>query len=289
MTDRLRRSLLYAPADQPDLLEKTARTNADAVVFDLEDTVAPANRPAARDNIREVTGRVDFGRKEVCVRVNGFEADDWLRDVEAAVDAGCHAIRLPKVEAAWQVRTVREVLAGFGATDVEVLLTLETPRGFLNGQDIVDTAARFDAVSGLGFGLADYTTAIGAESPDADGGAIRSHLNQRALALASAGELAPIASVYTDVGNAEGLREVAVAARELGFVGQSVIHPAQVDVVNDVFTPDEGTVERLRRLLAAYDETEKNSISVEGEFLDEPIVERYRRQVERYERVHGDD
>lgn len=286
---RLRRSLLYAPADQPDLLEKTARTNADAVVFDLEDTVAPERRPAARDNVRDVTARVDFGEKEVCVRVNGFESNDWLRDVEAAVDADCHALRLPKVEAAWQVRTVLEVLDGFGATDVEVLLTLETPTGFLNGEDIAAVAAEFDAVSALGFGLADYTTAIGAEGPDADDGAIRSHLNQQALALASAGELDPIASVYTDVGDLEGLRDVATAARELGFVGQSVIHPAQVDVVNDVFTPDEETVERLRRLLAAYDETERNSVSVDGEFLDEPIVERYRRQVERYERVHGDD
>ena len=286
---RLRRSLLYAPADQPDLLEKTAGTNADAVVFDLEDTVAPEHRPAARDNIRDVAGRVDFGEKEVCVRVNGFESSDWLRDVEAAVDADCHALRLPKVEAAWQVRTVLEVLEGFGATDVEVLLTIETPRGFLNGGDIVDAAAEFDAVSGLGFGLADYTTAIGAAGPNVDGGAIRSHLNQQALSLASAGDLAPIASVYTDIDDLDGLRTVAEAARDLGFVGQSVIHPAQVDVVNDVFTPDAETVERLRRLLAAYDETERNSISVDGEFLDEPIVERYRRQVERYERVHGDD
>jgi citrate lyase subunit beta/citryl-CoA lyase len=289
MPARLRRSLLYAPADQPDLLAKTARTNADAVTFDLEDTVAPANRPAAREHIREAMTDVDFGDTEVCVRVNGLGTDDWLADLDAAVDAGCHAVRLPKVEAPWQVRTVAEVLDARGADDVEVLVTLETPRGFERGTDIAETAASLDSVTGLGYGLADYTTAIGAAGPDADGGRLRSGLARQALSVAAIGDLDPIATVFTDVADTDGLRAVAEDARELGFVGQSVIHPRQVDVVNDVFTPDEERVERLRRLLARYDESDRNSISVEGEFLDEPIVERYRRQVARYERVAGRD
>jgi citrate lyase subunit beta/citryl-CoA lyase len=135
-------------------------------------------------------------------------------------------------------------------------------------------------VTALSFGIGDYARATGGV-PTSE--RIREFLSHRVVACAAIGGLQPISSVYPDVGDETGLRRVAERAREVGFVGQSVIHPAQVAVVNETFTPSEETVARVRTLVAAYDDAERGALVHDGVFLDEALVERYRRLLARAE------
>jgi len=276
--------MLYAPADNPELMEKTAATEADAVIFDLEDAVREERKPTARETLREVLADVDFGEKELCVRVNGLDTDHWHADVRAAVDAGVHTISLPKVERPWEVRAAVSVAGAIADDPPEFIVILESPRGVFAGPAIAQACAALPPVTGLTFGVGDYARATGGSPTSTE---IRSFLNHRVVAFAAMGGLVPVSSVYPDVTDDAALRQVAETARELGFVGQSVIHPKQVAIANDVFTPAEEEVERARSLLRAFEETDRGAVVVDGVFLDEALADRYRAVVARYDAVHG--
>lgn len=290
MTDNLRRSFLFTPADDTDMMRKAADSDADAVIFDLEDAVNPAAVPDARENVRSVVrdGATDFGRTEVCVRVNGIATDDWLEDVRASADAGVDAIMLPMVETPAELRTVAEVLRQIttAAERPEIIVNVETPTGLFASNAIAETGGSLDAVTALSFGVGDYTNAIGATGAS---DSVREFLSHVTVAAAATGGLAPIYTIYQDYHDPDGLREVAEFARELGYVGQPAIHPSQIDVINDVFTPSEEEVERARELVSAFEESERDSISEQGVFLDTAIVEQYRTVIDRYEAVSDDE
>ena len=285
-TRRLRRSLLYVPADRPELVPKALATDADAVVVDLEDAVRPAEKADARAGLTEALAGHDRGGIELFVRVNDRSTEWWADDLRAAVEAGADAIHLPKVESAEGVRALDDRLDALGAADVEAVAILETPTGVFDGRAIAAAIAESSAVTGLSFGAADYARAVGG-SPDA--GSIRSFLAHRVVGLAAIAGVHPIASAYTDIPDLGGLREAAEAAREIGFVGQSTIHPDQVPVVNEVFTPTEVEVERARELLDAFESGAGGAARVGGVVLDEATIGRFRRRIRRYEAVHGAD
>lgn len=284
MTERLRRSFLYTPADRPEMLERAADTAADALVFDLEDAVRPSDRPTAREHLATALETVDYGDTEVCVRINAIGTDDWLDDLTAAVAAGVDTISVPMVERPEQVEAVVEAAAQRADDRPEIILLLETPTGVFDGREIVRTARELPAVTGLSFGVGDYARAVGG-TPTSD--EIRRFLNHRVVGLAAIGGLQPISSVYPSAGDLDVVRSVAEAARDVGFVGQSVIHPDQVPAVNEVFTLSAEEAQRAVGLVERYEASDLGAVVVDGEFLDEPLVDRYRRQLRRYEAVHG--
>ncbi|WP_318568376.1 CoA ester lyase [Salinigranum marinum] len=273
---RPRRSALFTPADDAEMLHKAVGTDADAFIFDLEDAVHPSMKETARANVREVVPELDVAR-EVAVRINAPSTDWFARDVATAVDAGADAVALPMVESG---RDVRETWATLTAlTDDPPLLraTIETPTGMHAGREIA-AACRETGVESLAFGFADYCKAIGSPgTPDR----VRERLELLTVEYAAMGGVDPVASVHLDIGDDAGLERVADRASETGFVGMTAIHPGQLDVINEAFTPDEDAVAQARRLVSAFDDSERDALEVEGVFLDTATVDRYRRLLDR--------
>ena len=273
-----RRSALFTPADDAAMLRKAVETDADAFVFDLEDAVPADGKEAARANLRELVPELDTDR-EIAVRVNAVGTGQFADDVGAAVDAGADAVALPMVESAADVRTAWAALTDRTDDPPRLRVTVETPGGMDAGGSIAE-ACREAGVVSLSFGFADYCKALGAPgTPDR----VRKRLELRTAEFAAMAGVAPVASVHLDIDDTEGLRRVAERARETGFVGMTAIHPAQLPVINDVFTPDEAELAQARRLVEAFDGSDRDSLRVEGVFLDTATVDRYRRLLDRAE------
>lgn len=286
MTERLRRSFLYTPADDRSMMEKSATLPTDAVVFDLEDAIPDAAVPEARDRIASVVEDVDFGSTEVCVRINGYRSRLWLHDLLAAVEADVDLVLLPMIESVQQLETMVTVAEQAADTDAlpEFAMIVETPRGLFEAHTIADRARSLPQVTGLSFGFGDYTRTVGATGrPDR----IREFISHMAVGAASIGGLEPIATVYQDFSDSEGLRRAAERAREIGYVGQKAIHPAQLEVINDVYTPTEEEVEQARHFVETFEESSRNSIVVDGVFLDTAIVDQYRTILDRDEAIRS--
>ncbi|WP_132058775.1 HpcH/HpaI aldolase/citrate lyase family protein [Halorussus amylolyticus] len=284
MTDRLRRSFLYTPADDPEMMAKAADTDADAVIFDLEDAVPDDAVPGARENVGDVLADASFGGTETCVRINGYRTDMWLDDLLGSVEAGIDTVILPMLETPSELETFVSVARQADGTTPEFVATVETPRGLSAIEDIADRGAAFSEVTALSFGFGDYTNAIGATGRPAR---VREHANLQVVGAAASAGLAPLATVYQDFRDTEGLREAAERAREIGYVGQKAIHPAQIEVLNDVYTPTDEEVEQARRFVETFAESPKDSIVVDGVFLDTAIVEQYETVLARHEEITG--
>ncbi len=262
------------------MMEKAANADSDAITFDLEDAVRPEDRPAARENLRAILAAVDFGTTEIATRINAVGTDDWRADLETAVEAGVDTVTVPSVETPEAVVQVVSAVRRLTDEPPELILLLESPEGVFDGRAIAAVAGRHREVTALSFGVGDYARATGGE-PTSD--RIREFLNHRIVGFAAIGGLQPISSVFPDVNDTDRLRVVAERAVELGFVGQSVIHPDQVAAVNEVFTPDDAAVDAARAHVAAYEASDRGAFVHDGVFLDEAIVERYRRLVARAE------
>ena len=278
MTDtaRPRRSALFTPADDVEMLRKAVGTDADAFIFDLEDAVHPSRREAARENLRAFLPDLDVDR-EVAVRVNGRGTDDFPDDLKTAVEAGADAVALPMVESGRNVREAWAALSTLADDPPPLRVTVETPTGMHAGSEIA-AACRETGVESLAFGFADYCKAIGSPgTPDR----VRKRLELLTVEYASMAGVDPVASVHLDIGDEDGLRRVAERARATGFVGMTAIHPAQVGVINEAFTPPDDEVAQARRLVEAFDASERDSLEVEGVFLDTATVDRYRRLLDR--------
>jgi citrate lyase subunit beta/citryl-CoA lyase len=271
-----RRSVLFSPGDQPDVLRKAPDSGADVVVFDLEDAVAPERKPAARGAVADVLGDV-VADCEVVVRVNPT-GDGAAADLDAVLDGdpGLDAVMLPKVADAADVADLRSLLAERNAA-LPVFALLETAAGVLHAEAIA---------------AAPETTAVcfGAEDLAADLGADRTregtevlYARERVVLAAAAAGVDAVDTLVTDFGDEEHLREDARFARRLGYDGKIVIHPAQVPVVNDAFTPDEAAQEWARRVLAAAAEAGEDAgvFEVDGEMIDAPLLARARRIADR--------
>ncbi|GGL66257.1 HpcH/HpaI aldolase/citrate lyase family protein [Halocalculus aciditolerans] len=284
MTNRLRRSFLYTPADDAGMMRKAAESNADAIIFDLEDAIPTDAIPAARDNLAAVLDATDFGEREVCARINGLQTDDWEGDLRAATDAGVDTIILPMIERPEQLTAAVEGVREASDNVPEFIPTIETPRGLFNADEIAERGREFDRVTGLSYGFGDYTNAIGATGKPAS---MEAFVRQTVVSAAALGGLDPLATVYQDFNDTEGLREHAAAARELGYIGQKAIHPAQLETLNEMYTPTQDEVDRARRFVDAFDGADRDSIVVDGVFLDTAIVEQYRTVLRRHEEVAG--
>jgi citrate lyase beta subunit len=248
---RLRRSMLMTPGNRPDRLRKAFVCGADAVVFDLEDSVPPAAKVQARQSIAEAVREGPRDGREICVRINSLESGFGADDLAALPLATIDSIMVPKVESAEGLLHVQRVLEGLECDrgrerPLELIVMLETPRGILQALPIADATRRSTA---LFFGSGDYTAATGAAITPTSLLFARSTV---AAAAGAAGIQAIDAAYFLDVRSAPATREDAVAARELGFAGKVVFHPAQVSVANEVFSPTPAEIQRAERVVAGY-------------------------------------
>lgn len=271
-----RRSVLFSPGDQADLLQKAPESGADVVVFDLEDAVAPPAKTEARETVRSVVDSIDADC-ELCVRINPLDSGGEA-DVEALAGRdGIDSIMLPKVSEPAVVSRVRERLADAGLT-WPILALVETAAGVLNAKAIADASG----VDALLFGAEDLSADIGATRTD--GGAEIGYARQRVVLAASAAGVDAVDTLVTDFEREDYLRAETDRAVQFGFDGKMAIHPAQVPVINDGFTPSEERIEWARRVVDAAEEAEsagRGVVAVDGEMIDAPLVAQAEQVLER--------
>lgn len=257
------RSALYVAAHRSDHLAKAVTSDADALVIELEDGVPLDAKVDARRAAAAFLAVPHQHRTEA--RVNGFGTGLLLADVLALAGTGVDAIRVPKVESPDDVVVVARLLDELGSA-AEILPILESARGLAAAREI----ALSPRVGGLLMGEEDLGADLGG------GPAALSHARAAlVLAARAAGLPAPLQSVWTDLGDPDGLRADCVLGRELGFAGRSVIHPRQVAIVHDVYTPTEQEVAAARALLAHAGQG--GSVLDDGRFVDDASVARARR------------
>jgi citrate lyase subunit beta/citryl-CoA lyase len=270
-----RRSVLFSPGDRPTLLRKAPGTGADVVVFDLEDAVAPGEKEAGREAVREVLTDPAFDPDcEVCVRVSTHETGADL-DAVVAEDGRLDAVMLPKAESSDQVDTLAAMLAERDA-DVPVFALCETAAGVLHAEAI----ANADATTAVAFGAEDLSADIGANRTRE--GTEVLYAREHVVLAASAAGVDAIDTVFTDIEDTDRLAEETHFARDLGYDGKMAIHPAQVPVMNEAFTPSDEQVAWARRVLDARDEHEGTGVfRVDGEMIDAPLIARAETVLER--------
>jgi malyl-CoA/(S)-citramalyl-CoA lyase len=292
---RLYRSKLFVPGSRPALFEKAAKGPADTICMDLEDAVAPSDKDAARDNIVAALNDVDWGNKTVTVRINGLDTNFCYRDVIALVEKGgerLDAIMVPKVGCASDVYAIDMLMTQAGdfvgrKKRIGLEVIIETVLGLTNIDEIAGASKRLES---LHFGSADYaasqrmrTTNIGGGNSDyvmlTDGPGERArHWNDlwhyplfKMVQAARAHGLMAIDGPFGDYGDADGFRAQAMRTAILGCEGKWAIHPSQVALANEIFTPPAREVERAEAILAAMKDAQAKglgAVSLNGVLID---------------------
>jgi citrate lyase subunit beta / citryl-CoA lyase len=261
------RSLLFVPADAPAKLDKAVGCGADAIIIDLEDSVAPERKAVARDAaaafLAAAMGRPDIlppSRPAFLVRVNGLATGLADADLDAVVAARPDAIMLPKAEGGASIMhadaklAVREALAGLPDGHVKIVaIATETAQSLFLAGTYRDASARLTALT---WGAEDLSADLGAEANrDGQGQFLGPYLLARTLCLAAAAaaQVPAFDTVYVDFRNEAGLRRECEDARRDGFQGKMAIHPAQVATINDVFTPKPEAIAKAKAIIAAFE------------------------------------
>jgi citrate lyase subunit beta/citryl-CoA lyase len=284
MTPPILRSYLFAPGNSERLVTKVFAAGADAVVLDLEDAVPREEKERARQIVRgAVRSRADRTGPALWVRINALRSDDWRRDVQAAVGPGLTGLRVPKAESVQDLALLDEELAAVESStalasgSIALALTLESAAGVLEAHRL----AAAPRVVHLTFGAADFAADVGAD-PEATLATLwaRSRL---VAASAAAGIAPPVASVHTRLDDSEALLRSTQEARSLGFFGRSCIHPRQLAVVHEVFTPSPEELARARATVRALEDAAARgagAVAVGGRLVDEAVARRARRLLE---------
>ena len=277
---RPRRSALYMPGSNARALEKAKMVDADVVIMDLEDAVAPEAKTAARDQVSAAVASGGFGRKEVVIRINGLDTPWGLDDLIAAAASKATAILIPKVCSEQMIAGVDRVLTDKGATQ-RIWAMIETPLGVLN---VRETAAAGRPSGGrldcFVIGTNDLVKETRAEL-DRDRTAALYWLSA-IMTAAKAYGLDVLDGVYNDFKDADGLLRESRQGRRLGMDGKTIIHPDQIAIVNDVFRPSSDEIAAAENIIAAFELPEnkgRGAITMNGRMVELLHVEMARRTV----------
>ncbi|MFC7499661.1 HpcH/HpaI aldolase/citrate lyase family protein [Enterovirga sp. GCM10030262] len=263
------RSLLFVPGDRLDRMEKALRSGADALILDLEDAVAPAAKPEAR---RHVSAFVAANlNASLWVRINPLDGGEADRDLAAILHSHPDGIVLPKAEGGASVAELARRLTSQGNATAKILaIATETPAAMFQ----LGTYGGARRLAGLTWGAEDLPAAIGAAtSREPDGRYTPPYELARSLCLfgAAAAGVAPIETVYPAFRDLEGLAAYAARARRDGFTGMMAIHPDQVPVINQAFTPSEAEIAHARAVVAAFEANPgAGALSLDGRMIDRP-------------------
>ena len=272
---RPRRSVLYMPAANERALEKAKTISADAIIFDLEDAVAPDAKPDARARAVAAVQSGEYGNRELTIRCNGLDTEWGADDIAAAGAASPSAVVIPKVDTVEQVDAVSAQLDAAGASvDTMIWPMIETPTAMFNVRSI----AAHPRVAVLVMGTNDLAKEL--RSPIVTGRhPLVAHLATALLAAREAGKVI-LDGVYNDVKNPDGFAAECQQGMEMGFDGKTLIHPSQVDPTNDVWAPAADEIEYAERVIAAFDEAVaagKGVVTVDGRMIENLHVDNARR------------
>jgi citrate lyase subunit beta/citryl-CoA lyase len=282
MTIRPRRSVLYMPGSNARAIEKARSLPADAIILDLEDSVAPQSKPAARQQVADAVKAGGFGPREVVVRINGLDTQWWLDDLNAVAHAKPDAILVPKISSPGQFDDVIERLVDIGAGhEVRVWAMMETPLAMLHADRIA--AAALDPETRLtAFVMGTNDLAKDTRAKIMPGRAAMLPWLMTCIAAARAYGVEIIDGVYNDLGNAEGFAQECAQSRDLGFDGKTLIHPNQIEPCNAAFSPDAAEVAQAKTVIAAFDLPEnqgKGVVQLDGRMVERLHADMARRTV----------
>ena len=277
LRERLRRSRLYLPGNRPKLMLSAGLYGADGLILDLEDSVTPADKDAARLLVRNALISLDWGASERMVRVN--QGDAGLEDLRRIAHHNPHVVLLPKVEDPVQVTRAAELLRETAGDRAPFLMPiLESPLGIRNAYEI---AAADELVVALTLGLEDLSAELGA--PRTDAGWESFTARQATVYAARAAGVQPIASVFSDISDEAALARYVQRERALGFDGVGCIHPRQIPVVHAEMTPTEAEAERAVQIVRAARDAERRglgAVAVGSKMVDPPVVKQAFRTVD---------
>ncbi len=273
--DRLRRSRLYLPGNEPKYFINAGLHSPDAIILDLEDSVHFAEKDAARLLVRNALRSVDFGAAERMVRINQLPMG--LADLEETVPQSPDLILIPKVETPEQVSDVVRHLESLVTKHaiqrpIWLMPILESALGIENAFAIAKAS---DRIAALTIGLEDYTADLGV--PKTPMGTESLYARMRVANAAHAAHVQAIDSVYGDVADSEGLLRWGEASRAMGFEGMGCIHPTQIPIIHRAFTPTLSELEKALKIAAAYDDAQARGlgvVSLNSKMIDAPVVQR---------------
>lgn len=284
--NRLRRTRLYIPGNNPAMIQNATIYGADSLIFDLEDSIPLVEKDAARILVRNALQFLDFGSCEITVRINGIETEYFEKDLKAIISPRLDGILLPKTESLDDVKLVddniskKEQERNMTMGSIKIMPVIESAMGVLNVEEI----AFGPRVVAIGLGGEDLTVDLGAKRTKK--GKELEYISSKIILACAAAKIQAIDTVYPDINDPEGLYQSAKKAIELGFQGKSIIHPSQVEPVHRAFQPTEEEIEEAKRIVRAYHEAmEKGAgtVSVDGRMVDLPVVRRSENILKRVE------
>lgn len=285
MDNRARRALLYTPGDDQYKIKKASSLDVDCICLDMEDGVAQSRKAEARKNIREALSSIDFGRSERLIRINPPHSGYVETDISATIPARPDGVVIPKVETDDDIRWVSTQITkiedeyDLPVGEIGIIAIVESAMGIINLPKIASADHRLRA---LVFGSEDLAVNIGAQRSK-EGSEIF-YARSAVILHAAAYSLQAIDQVYIDFQDTEGLFKEAQEGYQLGYSGKQIIHPNQINPVQQAFTPSESEIESARRLIEAYEEFERNGVgafALEGKMIDAPIIKSAQRILDR--------
>lgn len=270
--EKLRRSMLFVPGSNEKMVTKSLGVDADSLIIDLEDSVAPHVKKEAREFVKKFIKEIDFGEKEVAVRINSLKTEYGNDDLNEMIQAQPHTLVIPKVEKDKELKeldlliTQIEKQQNFPIEGVKLMALIETPLGIINIDEIAISTPR---LTGLLFGAGDFTRETRGQITKE-----RWELYYpliKIIVAARAVNIDAVDSPYFDVKDPEGCEVNARQAKILGYDGKSAIHPSQVEVINKVFTPTPEEIERAKKVIELYQKAEaegKGATQLNGQLIE---------------------
>lgn len=272
--------MMFIPGNHPGMMADAHIYGPDSIMLDLEDSVTLAEKDAARLLVYHALKTVDYGHTEKVVRINPLSTPYGKKDVEAVVKAGAEVIRMPKTECADEVRAleaeilkVEKEIGREGET--RIMAAIESALGIVHAYEIATASPR---MMGIALGAEDYSANL--KTHRTAGGTELLLAREQMVVAARAAGIACFDTVFSNLDDMEGFRKEVELIRELGFDGKSIIHPSQIEIVNEVFTPSAKEIEKARAVVAAIrDARAKGSgvLSLNGKMVDRPVLLRAER------------
>lgn len=278
---RLRRSRLYLPGNEPKYFINAGLHKPDCIILDLEDSVAPNEKDSAQLVVRNALRSVNFYGSERMVRIN--QLPEGLNDLKYIVPHNVHVILIPKCESANNVKRVdKEIIRILKikniTTEIFLMPIIESALGVINSYEIASASKN---ICSLAIGLEDYTADIGTQRTEE--GKESFYARSMVINAACAAGIQPIDTVYSDITNMEGLRESVIEAKGLGFEGKGCIHPRQVKIVHEAFAPTLQEIEKAKKIVITFEEADKKGlgvVSIGSKMIDAPVVKRAQKTIE---------
>lgn len=272
------RSLLFVPGNQPRMLERASGLTPDAFIPDMEDSVPDAEKANARAITAAHLDRLSAGGVAVIPRLNSMDTGLLDEDLAAAVGPRIYGVSVGKINSAADIALISAKLeslerkAGLEVGQVKLLPWIETAQAIVN---VYEICAASDRIIGAAFGAEDFTNDMGIERAEDES---ETFFARSAIAIAArAADVLALDTPYFSFRDPDGLRRNAQAARQFGFKGKFAIHPAQIDIINETFSPSSAELEQARRVVEAFREAERigrGSTSLDGKVVDVPVVKR---------------